>query len=113
MAVMIVIMVMVVVMRMVVVVIMVMALMVVIVPMRMIVVMSMFMPMTVRWIWVGSGAHDVRCFEAGMGRRALSVHKRTSAIAAPKPLSMFTTVTPAAQLDSIPSKAARPPSDAP
>jgi hypothetical protein len=39
--------------------------------------------------------------------------QRTTAIAAPKPLSMLTTVTPAAQLDSMPSNAARPPSDAP
>jgi hypothetical protein len=38
---------------------------------------------------------------------------RTSAIAAPKPLSMFTTVTPAAQLDNMPSRAASPPKDAP
>lgn len=45
----------------------------------------------------------------GAGRREM----RTKAMAAPKPLSMFTTVTPAAQLDSIPSSAASPPSDAP
>jgi hypothetical protein len=39
--------------------------------------------------------------------------QRTTAMAAPKPLSMFTTVTPAAQLDSMPSNAASPPSDTP
>jgi hypothetical protein len=45
--------------------------------------------------------------------RALRASQRTAAMAAPKPLSMFTTVTPAAQLDSIPSSAAKPPSEAP
>ena len=32
---------------------------------------------------------------------------------APKPLSMFTTARPEAQLDSMPSRAVRPPKDAP
>jgi hypothetical protein len=39
--------------------------------------------------------------------------RRTTAIAAPNPLSMFTTVTPEAQLESIPNKAVSPPSDTP
>ena len=38
---------------------------------------------------------------------------RLAAAAAPKPLSMFTTVTPAAQELSMPSSAASPPNDAP
>jgi hypothetical protein len=38
---------------------------------------------------------------------------RTTAIAAPKPLSMFTTVTPDAHDDSIPKSGVSPPSDAP
>ena len=39
--------------------------------------------------------------------------QRTTAMAAPKPLSMLTTVTPAAQLDNMPSNAAKPPCDTP
>ena len=39
--------------------------------------------------------------------------RRTTAIAAPNPLSMFTTVTPEAQLESIPNNAVSPPSDTP
>lgn len=54
------------------------------------------------------GPRGVRLVHAP-GRRV----SRTRAIAAPKPLSMFTTVTPAAQLDSMPSSAAMPPSEAP
>ena len=38
---------------------------------------------------------------------------RLAAAAAPKPLSMFTTVTPAAQEFSMPSSAASPPNEAP
>jgi hypothetical protein len=38
---------------------------------------------------------------------------RTTAIAAPKPLSMFTTVTPEAQLESMPNMAVSPPSETP
>lgn len=38
---------------------------------------------------------------------------RVAAAAAPKPLSMLTTVTPAAQLFSMESSAASPPKDAP
>lgn len=39
--------------------------------------------------------------------------ERTTAMAAPKPLSMFTTVTPAAQLESMPRSAAKPPLETP
>jgi hypothetical protein len=45
--------------------------------------------------------------------RAARESQRTTAMAAPKPLSMLTTVTPAAQLDSMPSSAVKPPSEAP
>lgn len=60
---------------------------------------------------------SVSLFHPGLTRRAVQAPgrrvSRTRAIAAPKPLSMFTTVTPAAQLDSMPSSAAMPPSEAP
>ena len=45
--------------------------------------------------------------------RATSRLIRVAAQAAPKPLSILTTVTPAAQLFSIVSSAATPPNDAP
>src|SRR5690606_41721581 len=46
-------------------------------------------------------------------RRATSWLIRVAAQAAPNPLSMFTTVSPAAQLFSIPRSAASPPKEAP
>ena len=45
-----------------------------------------------------------------VGRETTS---RTTAMAAPKPLSMFTTVTPDAQLERSPNSAVRPPNDTP
>jgi len=55
----------------------------------------------------------VSLFHPGLMRGAVQAPgrrvSRTRAIAAPKPLSMFTTVTPAAQLDSMPSSALTPP----
>src|SRR5919202_6746917 len=66
----------------------------------------------------GHGVHHIDPGEwrLGTGEHDLDGHAsqiRLAATAAPKPLSMFTTVTPEAQEFSIPSKAASPPKEAP
>jgi hypothetical protein len=61
----------------------------------------------------GRGAGVEAGRRGGDGQRGGRRLMRDAAAAAPKPLSMFTTVTPEAQELSIPSSAAMPPSDAP
>ena len=66
----------------------------------------------------GSSREGTQCAETGRGglRRRTATQTwfmRDAATAAPNPLSMLTTVTPAAQLFSIVSSARHPPKDAP
>jgi hypothetical protein len=96
--------------------------MVVLVSMVVVMLVSVFMVVFVSMVvvmLVSIGATSERMMIAlvhgatGSACRAPRDNQRTTAMAAPKPLSILTTVTPAAQLDNIPSSAARPPRDAP
>jgi hypothetical protein len=67
---------------------------------------------------LGGGVHHVEPHESGLGLFHYGAYghrrqMRLAAAAAPKPLSILTTVTPAAQELSMPSRAASPPNDAP
>ena len=67
---------------------------------------------------LGGGLHEVEPHQGGLARSSTrpdghARQIRLAAAAAPNPLSMFTTVTPAAQELSMPSSAASPPNEAP
>lgn len=84
---------------------------VVVVRMVMTVLVSVGMPMSVRvavFITVVMMVMVVRLFAGHADSPTGARSMRTTAIAAPNPLSMLTTVTPDAQLVSMPSSAVSP-----
>ncbi len=86
----------------VVVIVMVMVMVVMVVVMRIVIVVMMIVIVIVRML-VRVGVHDRVPRHVPLLRSI-----RATATAAPKPLSMLTTVTPEAQLVSMPSSAVRP-----